>query len=182
MDCEYKPFGWAGTTEISKDLVPPGVIFRRADLSDIPELLRIEEECFGTERFSAEVVRAFIIRSDAFTVVARDETIDRLVGSAACLISRDLGEGRIASVAVLRSYRRRGIGSALLDECERILRGFHLRKAVLEVETTNLPAIHLYKNRGYLTVGLLKDYYGTGRDGYFMDKKISRTTRKVTVK
>ncbi len=158
------------------------MILRRATEDDLPDLLRIEDECFGNERFGVEVVRAFIVRGDAFTMVAYDEKIDRLVGSAACLISEGSGEGRIASIAVIKDYREQGVGSALLDACEETLRGFQLREYVLEVETTNIPAISLYRNRGYKTVGLLKDYYGTGRDGYAMEKKISRTTRKVILR
>ena len=148
----------------------------------MPELLRIEDECFGKERFSSEVVRAFIVREDAFTVVAHDEKIGKLVGSAACLISEDSGEGRIASIAVVKDHREKGVASGLLDECEKILRGFRLRKYMLEVETTNTPAISLYRNRGYKTVGLIEDYYGTGRDAYAMEKRIPRPARKLTVR
>jgi ribosomal-protein-alanine N-acetyltransferase len=158
------------------------VIARRASVDDIPELLRIEDECFGKERFSVEVVRAFILRVDAFTVVACDEQTGKLVGSASCLISEDAGEGRIASIAVVKDREEQGIGSSLLNECEHVLLGFRLKKFVLEVETTNTPAIHLYTNRGYKTVGLLKDYYGGGRDAYAMEKMLDRTTRKLIVR
>jgi ribosomal protein S18 acetylase RimI-like enzyme len=62
------------------------------------------------------------------------------------------------------------------------MRSFRLKRFVLEVETTNTPAIHLYSNRGYKTVGLLKDYYGSGRDGYAMEKKLDPTARKLIVR
>ena len=158
------------------------MIIRRATVDDIPELLRIEDETFGVERFSTEVVLAFIVRGDAFTVVAHDEELGKLVGSASCLISEESGEGRIASIAVVKDRRQEKIGAALLNESERILRDFRLRKYVLEVETTNTPAIILYKNRGYRVVGLLKDYYGNGRDAYAMEKKLDRATRKLTLR
>lgn len=158
------------------------MIFRRADENDILELMRIEDECFGRERFSAEVVRAFIVRADAFTVVAEDEKIGRLVGSASCLVSEDTGEGRVASVAVIKDRREQGIGSGLISECERILSTFRLRKYVLEVETTNMPAILLYASRGYRVAGLMKDYYGLGRDAYFMEKSLCRRLRRLTVR
>ena len=158
------------------------MIVRRATVNDIPELLRIEDECFGIERFSADVVRAFIVREDAFTVVAYDEHTGKLAGSASCLVSEDASEGRVASVSVVKDHREQGIGSSLLNECERILLGFRLRKYVLEVETTNTPAINLYKNRGYGFAGLVKDYYGSGRDAYAMEKKLNRTTRKLIVR
>jgi len=170
-----------GATEISVHRVPPGVIFRCADEKDIPELLRIEDECFGKEKFSQEIVRAFIVRNDAFTVVAQDDLRSRLVGSATCLVSEGTGEGRIASIAVLRHLREQGIGSGLLAECEKTLGNYRLAKYVLEVETTNIPAIALYLHRGYEITGLLKEYYGLGRDAYTMEKKLVRIRRKLAV-
>ncbi len=155
------------------------MIIRRASEEDLPELVRLEDECFGKERFSTEVIRAFIVRGDAFTMVAYDDKLGRMVGSAAGLVSEDTGEGRIASIAVVKDHRRLGVGASLLEECERILRGFRLRKYVLEVETTNTPAIRLYASRGYANVGILKDYYGTGRDAFAMEKKIGRMRRLI---
>jgi ribosomal-protein-alanine N-acetyltransferase len=158
------------------------VKFRRADENDLFELLRIEEECFGRERFSTDIVRAFIVRADAFTVVAEDEGAERLVGSASCLVSETAGEGRIASVAVLNERRAEGIGSGLLVECENVLATFRLRKYVLEVETTNIPAIVMYTHHGYEIVDTLIDYYGLGRDAYSMEKGLSRQKRRLTVR
>ncbi len=157
------------------------MIFRRAGEGDLFELLRIEDECFGRERFSIEIVRAFIVRADAFTVVAEDERLGRLVGSASCLISLNAGEGRIASIAVLKESRHEGIGSGLLEECEKLLGSLPLRKYVLEVETTNMPAILLYTHRGYDVTETLKDYYGLGRDAYTMEKRLTRKTRRLTI-
>lgn len=157
-------------------------MFRRADETDLFELLRIEDECFGHERFSAEIVRAFIVRADAFTVVAEDEAAGRLAGSASCLISENAGEGRIASIAVLKEKRGQGIGSGLLSECEKLFSTRPLRKYVLEVEATNIPAIVMYAHRGYEVTGTLKDYYGPGRDAYTMEKRLSRGTRRLTVR
>lgn len=157
------------------------MIYRRANENDLPDLLRIEDECFGMERFSTEVVLAFIVRVDAFTIVAQDDEADKLVGSAACLISEDSGEGRIASIAVLKDYREQGVGSNLLERCEEALRGHRLAKYVLEVETTNIPAIMLYMHRGYLNSGILKDYYGAGRDAFAMEKRTNKS-RRLTVR
>lgn len=158
------------------------MIFRRADENDLFELLRIEDECFGRERFSTEIVRAFILRADAFTVVAQDEGAGRLAGSASCLVSENTGEGRIASVAVLPGRRGQGIGSGLLAMCEKTLGNYPLRKYVLEVETTNMPATIMYAHNGYDVVGTLNDYYGPGRDAYIMEKRLSREARKLTVR
>jgi hypothetical protein len=72
------------------------VILRRATLEDIPELLRIEDECFGKERFSVEVVR--VQCGDAFTVVATTSDVS-FRRSASCLVSEDV-RGKRPSIAV----------------------------------------------------------------------------------
>ncbi|MGQ9587200.1 MAG: GNAT family N-acetyltransferase [Thermoplasmata archaeon] len=156
------------------------VHIREADERDMPGLVRLEEDCFADERFSPEVLRTFLVRDDAFVIVAVEN--DEIVGSAMCMISQDMGEGKIASIAVLRKARGAGIGSALLDECENRFRAMNLRLYTLEVEDTNEPAIALYKSRGYETRGTMKDFYGIGRHAYAMEKSVGPMGTKVTVR
>lgn len=153
---------------------------RKADEKDLPGLLRIEEDCFGNERFPPEVVRAFLVREDAFVIVAVEN--DEIVGAAMCMISQGMSEGKIASIAVLRKARGTGIGSALLGECENRFRAMNLRQYTLEVEDTNEPAIALYRSRGYEAKGTMKDFYGTGRNAYAMEKGAGTTGTKVAVR
>jgi len=148
------------------------VIVRLASEDDLPGLMSIEEECFGPERFSQETVLAFLVRDDAFVVVAEEH--GRFIGSAMCLISQSEREGRITSLAVLESMRRRGIGSTLLRECEKVFEGAGLTTFTLEVETVNEPAISMYLVHGYEIAGIVQDYYGQGRPAYYMTKSICR--------
>lgn len=151
---------------------------RRASRADLDGLLRIEERCFGAEKFSPETVNAFLERDDAF-VVAAEESGD-LVGSAMCLVSFERKEGRIASIAVVAEMRRKGIGSLLLRECERLFDSLDTEEYTLEVETVNEPAIAMYLSHGYSVLGTIEDFYGAGRQAYFMSKKPSG--KKVSVK
>lgn len=149
-----------------------------ATLADMPGLLRIEEECFGSEKFSPETLTAFVVRDDTFVVVAEEE--GNMVGSAMCMFSKSQGEGRVASVAVLPDHRNRGIGGRLLTECEKDFMSHALRRFSLEVDVENEPAIALYTSKGYVTNGMIKDFYGPGRDAYMM-VKLPRTAKKVRV-
>lgn len=154
------------------------VNIRKADTADLEGLLKIEERCFGAEKFSPETVRAFLERDDAF-VVAAEEGGD-MVGSAMCLVSFERREGRIASVAVVHDMRRKGIGSMLLRECERVFDSMGTEEYSLEVETVNEPAISMYLSHGYQMIGMIEDFYGIGRHAHFMVKRPHRRT--VTVK
>lgn len=149
------------------------MIVRLADEEDLEGLLEIEERCFGKEKFSPETIRAFIEREDTFILAAFDD--DRIVGSAMALMSDLMEQGKVASVAVLKENRGKGTGSALLKECERIFESHGLKKYSLEVDTMNEPAIALYASRGYEIKGMLMDFYGLGRNAYYMEKKVGPT-------
>lgn len=153
---------------------------RPANEIDMPSLMGIEEDCFGAERFSSETVRAFLQRDDTFVLVAEKD--GEIVGSAMCLVSEDERLGRIASIAVLRRFRRHGIGSELLEECERTFQNKDATKYSLEVETANSPATALYLSRGYEIIGMLHDFYGFGRHAYYMEKKGAAKGRPVRIR
>jgi ribosomal protein S18 acetylase RimI-like enzyme len=131
--------------------------------------MSIEERCFGTEKFSQETVLAFLVRDDAFVVVAEEP--GEMVGAAMCLVSDEHREGRIASIAVPKPMRGRGIGAMLLRQCEEVFEGLGMTTYSLEVETINEPAISMYLSHGYQVAGLIQDFYGLGRPAYFMIKR-----------
>jgi len=156
------------------------VIVRTADVRDLPGLLRIEEECFGIEMFSADTVRSFIERNDTFVMVAIEA--DDVVGSAMCMISEERQEGRIASVAVLPGSRRKGTGVRLLEECERKFLRFGLEMSTLEVDVANGAAIALYESKGYEINGVIRDFYGLGRDAYVMHKPLHPEKTEINIR
>jgi ribosomal-protein-alanine N-acetyltransferase len=159
------------------DVLMQAVRVRAADEWDIEGLLEIELECFGAEKFNAETVRAFVVRDDTFVLLTIDK--EKIVGSAMCMIS-DLGrEGKIASIAVLKEYRGSGVGSLLLDECEKVFQSHGLTKYTLEVDVMNKPAISLYTSTGYEVKASIQDFYGVGRPAYIMEKNIEPKRTKI---
>jgi ribosomal protein S18 acetylase RimI-like enzyme len=154
------------------------VNIRQADEVDLPELLKIEEDCFGSERFNTETVRAFVVRDDTFVLVAYEG--NEIVGSAMCMVSELDLHGKIASIAVLKQRRGTGIGAALLDECERVFRSQGLVKYSLEVEASNSLAIALYASREYVVKSSIQDFYGAGRPAFYMEKKLDLQKAKST--
>jgi ribosomal protein S18 acetylase RimI-like enzyme len=74
----------------------------------------------------------------------------------------------VSALGVLSSYRRRGIGGALLAACEDALDYPCVR---LCVRLSNRPAITLYENSGYTRVKVMPRYYLDGEDAYMMEKR-----------
>jgi len=70
-----------------------------------------------------------------------------------------LDEAELRNMAVASSYRRRGVGTALLNEAHRRLRELGVKRIYLEVRAGNAPAIQLYEAAGYRRESIRKDYY-----------------------
>ncbi len=75
--------------------------------------------------------------------------------------------GYIGMLAVERTHRRSGIGSALVQRAIRRMQQMGCQSIRLETEITNKAAISLYENRlGFLREELLKKYYLNWGDAY----------------
>jgi len=85
--------------------------------------------------------------------------------------------GHLVSIAVLREYRGRGIGSALLQETIDVLRSrYDVESVFLEVRVSNRPAISLYKKFGFQIVRRIPHYYRDGEDAYVMVLRLKPVT------
>lgn len=81
--------------------------------------------------------------------------------------------GHVISIAVLAEYRRKGVGSALMNEAINVLKSKYDVDAIyLEVRVSNAPAISLYEKFGFEKVRIIKGYYRDGEDAYVMVKRL----------
>ncbi len=140
---------------------------RDAGIEELPELQRIENECFQEERYSREVIAAMLEEEGFETFLAED---DEIMGSATVNYRDELVAAQLVSIAVLPRFRGKGVARALLAEAEARARRRGADRMVLQVSVTNVAALNLYLHQGYVLQGMIGDYYGPGRDAYFMDK------------
>jgi ribosomal protein S18 acetylase RimI-like enzyme len=61
--------------------------------------------------------------------------------------------GIISHLLVLAGFRDQGIGTAFVEEAERLIKEAGVGHAALEVEKINKAAIRLYERLGYRTIG-----------------------------
>jgi len=80
------------------------------------------------------------------------------------------GHAEILNLAVHADYTQRGIGRVLLDHTLEVLSGGW--EISLEVAKDNLIACALYEQVGFEKLGVRKDFYGPGRDGWIYGKKL----------
>ena len=77
----------------------------------------------------------------------------------------------LLNIAIAPDWRRKGLGTAALQEVESFAREKSLVEICFEVRESNLPAQMLYKKLGYEAVDILRSHYGDD-DAYRMRKAI----------
>lgn len=147
------------------------VIIRKADVSDIEAIIRMEQLCFNEESFSRRQIRYLITKAKADFLVAEEE---ELISAFIVLLKRVTGTGmRIYSVAVSPSHRGKGLAGQLLNEAEKRARANRNQYLVLEVSEINEVAIKLYLRSGFEIFGERPSYYKNGSKALLMRKMIS---------
>jgi ribosomal-protein-alanine N-acetyltransferase len=121
---------------------------------DVKAIALLEKECFASP-WTEETLYEESVNPTAVFLVAKEE--DRVIGYIGS--NNILGEVFITNVAVLPDYRRKGVGSALLDGLIDICRENGALYLTLEVRKSNISAINLYEKKGFSSVGQRKNFY-----------------------
>ena len=121
----------------------------------IAEVMPIEEDLFGAEKWSAAMFWNELA-TRRFYLVARDA--GEIVGYAGLSVV-DKDESWVQNIAVRRDAQHRGIGRELLEAllAEAAARGSN--RTLLEVAVDNEPAQRLYARYDFEPVGIRRGYY-----------------------
>lgn len=135
------------------------------DSEHISELRALESTCF--EYHWSEEQFKLGLEKKAFYVLGYVEQ-GLLVGYLA--YSLVLDEMEVLNLGVHPDFRRRGIGRALMLNLMERCRDLEIRRGLLDVKETNLPAKALYERLGFKKVGVRKKYYpDTREDAHLYD-------------
>ena len=121
-----------------------------ANLNDVAEIYKIENECFSTP-WSENSIAESIENENTILYIAE------LDGETAGYMGVQIfsGEGYVTNVATLKEFRRMGVAKALIKEVMKNEMEF----LTLEVRQSNIPAISLYKSLGFVEVGKRPRFY-----------------------
>ena len=140
-----------------------------ASLRDLGSLRRVEQACFPKDAWPLLDLIAVLTWPDVVRLKAIEQGL--MVGFLAGDPRSTEHMAWISTLGVLPEYQRRGIGRALLRECEKRLSQPHLR---LCVRISNEPAIQLYHQEGYLSVDTWREYYSDKESALVMEKTRQR--------
>ncbi|MEO6926299.1 MAG: GNAT family N-acetyltransferase [Rhodanobacter sp.] len=145
------------------------VRIRRAGISDLDDLLALEQQAFDGDRMSRAQYRRHL-DSDSARVLVASAAQHRFLGAAVVFFRTGSRVARLYSLASHPEGHGHGIGTALINAVEVMASRRHCRVLRLEVRCDNRRAIVLYERLGYQRIGQLAAYYEDGADGWRYEK------------
>lgn len=146
------------------------LVFRLAVIEDLPALLKLEEQCFTTDRLNRRSFRWMIAHAHGQLLVAQRG--EHLAGYAVVLFHRGTSAARLYSIAIDAQARGCGLGKQLLERIEASAQEHGRACLRLEVRIDNPKAIALYERNGYQRFALIHDYYQDHADALRLEKRI----------
>ncbi len=131
------------------------LIVRPFSLSDLDSILQIESQSFPKSPYDwTTFLNLHFLYPETFLVcVNTDQNLkEEILGYI--IFSPD---GHIISIAVNLQYRRKGIGTHLI---QRAMKTPHLKKLRAEVRRSNQGALAFYSKLGFQITGVVPNYYG----------------------
>jgi ribosomal-protein-alanine N-acetyltransferase len=135
---------------------------------DAAALVKILEDAPETVRWGPEQAANPMDNSVFLVGESRGEVVGFLLARHAA------DESEILNIAVRRSDRRSGVGSALLRRAVDHGRANGVRRVYLEVRESNATAIAFYEKHGFGLVGRRKRYYqNPDEDALLFEQKLT---------
>ena len=111
---------------------------------------------FIEKRFSIQTIERIITQhpDQLFVAYFKGNPVgaEELIFESECPI-RHIPTAELSKLYVLDAFQKRGIGSKLLQEAERLASSSGIKECTLEVYNKNEQAINFYQNHGYKIIG-----------------------------
>lgn len=135
------------------------LILKNLDLEDLNGVYEVSSLSLK-ESWSLDSITKEIYNKFARYVVCKED--NKVIGFAgAWLIA---SEGQITNVAVHPEYRGKGIGKKLMESLIYSLKQEDCNAITLEVRESNTVAKNLYKNFGFISEGIRKNFYKDNKE------------------
>ncbi|MCK4310898.1 MAG: ribosomal protein S18-alanine N-acetyltransferase [Methanomicrobia archaeon] len=139
---------------------------REANPEDIKKVFEIEFSSFNSPYDPLILNYLYETHKKTFLVAYENNVIGYIVGIIDC------SEGHIISLATDKNFRRKKVGTLLVENLLKIFKENGVKKVKLEVRKHNTTAQNLYEKLGFFKAKELPRYYENGEDGILMMKHL----------
>ncbi len=143
------------------------LILRQMTMDDIDATLQIEQSIYPYPWTRGNFTDA--LNSGYIGKVA--ELDNKMVGYAVLMPAED--EAHLLTIGIAAEHQGKGLGSELLRKILDLAQSLKMRRIILEVRPSNMPAIALYRKNGFRKIGLRRGYYpadGGREDAIVMER------------
>ena len=144
------------------------MIIREFKRQDIKRVLEIENASFK-DPYPPKILLDIYNLGAGFLVAQQDNIV---VGYIIFWI-RFEEEGHIISIAVDDEYRRKSVGTLLVETALKIFKRYNITHIKLEVRVSNGSAIQFYYEMGFNKKEILKKYYEDFEDAVLMEMDLN---------
>ncbi len=142
-----------------------------ASIRLLDKFSEIENQCFDQEAFTKRQLAYLLTDYNSIGLVAKTDNAVAGFIISQVEIENNTTYGHIITINVVPSCRRKGVGTQMLKEMEKILKEKGINECHLEVREDNHAALKLYLTNGYQKVAVLEKYYGS-KHGLFLKKTL----------
>jgi len=143
---------------------------RRATPKDINSLTSLERLVFDRHAYNCDQLRYLLTKAKATTYLTEHE--GDIVGWAIMLWKKSAKVGRLYSLGVRPSHRRKGIANKLLTQLEYDAIQKDCDRTTLETTESNIEGQAFYRFRGYQVTEKMPGYFPDGSDAIRMVKQL----------
>jgi [ribosomal protein S18]-alanine N-acetyltransferase len=148
--------------------------FRLMTTADVDSVLALEQELFGEEAWSRQMLFGELGQQPASRYYLVAQQAGEIVAYAGLLAAGNQGD--VLTIAVATARWGQGIGSALLDRLLAEARRRGCTEVFLEVRADNARAQRLYRWRGFSEIGIRRAYYQpSGTDAIVMRLELQQS-------
>ena len=128
---------------------------------DLPRILEIEAYSFPEPWPEIAFTYQIMISPELFLVAEEGGLmVGYVIGEIRKNSERSQRSGHIMNIAVARGFRRRGVGTLLLEGVTERFTEMGASRVTLEVRVSNARAQEFYRERGFTEIGRVEMYYG----------------------
>ena len=122
---------------------------------DISGVLGLDKKALSS--WSEEHLKEELQQPAGFQLVVRSKTTERILAVLFGRIVAD--EAEILKLSVTEFARNKGVGYQLLDFAVKYISSRGVKNCYLELRASNEVARSLYEKRGFIRVGIRRNYY-----------------------